>query len=110
MDQGADCRLLPRRRRHGSDHALAGGDVPRLWAVPDPARRCAWGGDDASDTRLRPRLTTMDGFDIDDLDEVIHGRVRLGLMAFLSGAEAADFATLKARLQLTDGNLSVHLK
>ena len=52
----------------------------------------------------------MDGFDIDDLDEVIHGRVRLGLMAFLSSADAADFATLKARLQLTDGNLSVHLK
>ena len=52
----------------------------------------------------------MGGFDIDDLDEVIHGRVRLGLMAFLSSAEAADFATLKAKLQLTDGNLSVHLK
>ena len=52
----------------------------------------------------------MDGFDIDDLDEVIHGRVRLGIMAFLSSAEAADFSTLKARLQLTDGNLSVHLR
>ena len=52
----------------------------------------------------------MDGFDIDDLDEVIHGRVRLGIMAFLSSAEGADFATLKSKLQLTDGNLSVHLK
>ncbi|NEX93719.1 transcriptional regulator [Caulobacter sp. 17J65-9] len=52
----------------------------------------------------------MEGFDIDDIDEVIHGRVRLGIMAFLAGAEAADFNELKARLQVTDGNLSVHLR
>lgn len=51
-----------------------------------------------------------DGFDIDTLDEVIHGRVRLGIMAYLSGIEVADFALLKTRLQLTDGNLSVHLR
>lgn len=51
-----------------------------------------------------------DGFDIDAIDEVIHGRVRLGIMAFLSGADSAEFSTLKARLQLTDGNLSVHLR
>jgi len=41
---------------------------------------------------------------------VIHGRVRLGIMAFLAGADSADFSTLKARLQVTDGNLSVHLR
>jgi DNA-binding MarR family transcriptional regulator len=52
----------------------------------------------------------MAGFDIEDLDEVIHGRVRLGIMAFLSSAGGAEFTTLKGRLQLTDGNLSVHLK
>jgi DNA-binding MarR family transcriptional regulator len=52
----------------------------------------------------------MDGFDFEDLDEVIHGRVRLGIMAFLSTAGGADFTTLKTRLQLTDGNLSVHIK
>lgn len=51
-----------------------------------------------------------DGFDIEAIDEIIHGRVRLGIMAFLSGADSADFSTLKARLQLTDGNLSVHLR
>lgn len=50
------------------------------------------------------------GFDIDGLDEVIHGRVRLGIMAFLSGAGAADFGELKTRLSATDGNLSVHLR
>jgi DNA-binding HxlR family transcriptional regulator len=51
-----------------------------------------------------------DDFDINRLDEVIHGRVRLGIMAVLSGVESADFNTLKARLQTTDGNLSVHLR
>lgn len=52
----------------------------------------------------------MDGFDIAAIDEVIHGRIRLGVMAFLSGAGTADFNALKARLQTTDGNLSVHLR
>lgn len=52
----------------------------------------------------------MDGFDIDALDEVIHGRVRLGVMAFLSTADQADFNEIKRRLQTTDGNLSVHLR
>ena len=51
-----------------------------------------------------------DGFDIDAIDEVIHGRVRLGIMAYLSTAEVADFNDLKRRLQATDGNLSVHLR
>ena len=52
----------------------------------------------------------MDDFEIDHIDEVIHGRVRLGIMAYLSGAEVADFNALKARLSVTDGNLSVHLR
>lgn len=52
----------------------------------------------------------MDGFDIGDIDETIHGRVRLGVMAYLATAEVADFNALKARLQVTDGNLSVHLR
>lgn len=51
-----------------------------------------------------------DDFDINRIDEVIHGRIRLGIMAYLAGAERADFNTLKARLQTTDGNLSVHLR
>jgi DNA-binding HxlR family transcriptional regulator len=51
-----------------------------------------------------------DDFDIGRIDDVIHGRMRLGIMATLSGVESADFGTLKARLQATDGNLSVHLR
>ena len=51
-----------------------------------------------------------DDFDISRIDDVIHGRIRLGIMAFLSGVESANFNELKARLQTTDGNLSVHLR
>ena len=52
----------------------------------------------------------MDGFDVSGLDETIHGRVRLGVMAFLSSAGEVDFPVLRDRLALTDGNLSVHLR
>ncbi|MNJ26196.1 Helix-turn-helix domain protein [compost metagenome] len=51
-----------------------------------------------------------EAFDIGRIDEVIHGRVRLGVMAYLSGVDSADFTELKTRLQTTDGNLSVHLR
>jgi len=51
-----------------------------------------------------------DEFDINRIDDVIHGRVRLGIMAVLAGIDSADFNTLKTRLQTTDGNLSVHLR
>jgi DNA-binding HxlR family transcriptional regulator len=49
-------------------------------------------------------------FDIGDIDDVVHGRLRLGVMAYLSGAHAAEFNELKAKLETTDGNLSVHLR
>ena len=52
----------------------------------------------------------MSGFDIADIDEVIHGRLRLGVMAYLSTAQSADFNELKAKLQASDGNLSIHLR
>lgn len=51
-----------------------------------------------------------DAFDIERIDEVIHGRLRLGIMAYLSGAGSADFNTLKSKLSATDGNLSAHLR
>ncbi len=44
------------------------------------------------------------------IDDVIHGRVRLAAMAYLSGAGEADFAELREKTGVTDGNLSVHLR
>ena len=52
----------------------------------------------------------MAPFDIGKLDDVIHGRLRLGIMAYLADAEAADFTELKAVLDATQGNLSIHLR
>lgn len=52
----------------------------------------------------------MPPFDIGKLDDVIHGRLRLGIMAYLASAEVADFNELKAVLDATQGNLSVHLR
>ena len=52
----------------------------------------------------------MGAFDIGKLDDVIHGRVRLGVMAYLAESEVADFTELKNLLDVTQGNLSVHLR
>ena len=49
-------------------------------------------------------------FDIAKLDDVIHGRLRLGVMAYLATAEVADFNELKSVLEVTQGNLSVQLR
>lgn len=52
----------------------------------------------------------MHRFDINTLDEVIHGRLRLGIMAFLSSVEDASFAELREQTAGSDGNVSVHLR
>jgi DNA-binding MarR family transcriptional regulator len=52
----------------------------------------------------------MKAFDVGQLDEVIHGRLRLGVMAYLAQAEVASFNELKAVLGVTQGNLSIQLR
>jgi len=52
----------------------------------------------------------MTSFDIDRIDDVIHGRLRLGVMAYLIRTEVADFNELKLAVNATQGNLSVHLR
>ena len=44
------------------------------------------------------------------LDDVVHQRVRLGILAVLMEVRRADFAFLRRALELTDGNLSRHLQ
>jgi len=48
-----------------------------------------------------------DGYNL--IDETIHQRTRLAIMATLAAVESLEFNELKARLGLTDGNLSTHL-
>ncbi|WP_406197326.1 transcriptional regulator [Kitasatospora sp. NBC_01560] len=45
-----------------------------------------------------------------ELDDTVHQRVRLGVLTVAREAERVEFAFLKARLGVTDGNLSRHLK
>lgn len=44
------------------------------------------------------------------LDETVHQRARLGILAILAETRDADFAHLKRALGLTDGNLGRHLE
>jgi DNA-binding MarR family transcriptional regulator len=47
---------------------------------------------------------------IHDLDDVVHQRVRLGILATLIGGDRADFSTLCRGLDVTKGNLGQHLR
>ena len=47
--------------------------------------------------------------DIDAIDEVIHGRLRLGIMAYLSAVNPASFPELLSKTGTSNGNLSTHL-
>ncbi len=49
-------------------------------------------------------------YDYREIDDLIHGRVRLAIMAYLSGAGSADFTLLRKKVGVTDGNLSVHIR
>ena len=44
------------------------------------------------------------------LDRVIHERIRLGILSALAVNTALTFTELKALLETTDGNLSVHAR
>jgi DNA-binding MarR family transcriptional regulator len=52
----------------------------------------------------------MSDFDHTLLDDIIHSRIRLAIMAVLVSVEQAEFTFLKEKVNATDGNLSVHLK
>src|SRR3954452_14329517 len=45
-----------------------------------------------------------------DLDKVIHERMRLGIISALAANDKLSFTELKNLLQTTDGNISVHAR
>jgi DNA-binding MarR family transcriptional regulator len=47
---------------------------------------------------------------VNGLNELVHQRVRLGILAIAAEAEQVDFGYLRGALGLTDGNLSRHLQ
>lgn len=52
----------------------------------------------------------MEAARVNRLNAVIHERSRLGIMSGLAARPALTFTELKALLDMTDGNLSVHLR
>ncbi len=52
----------------------------------------------------------MNEFDYQNLDDLIHSRIRLAIISVLVAVEESDFNFLKEKVNATDGNLSVHLK
>ncbi len=52
----------------------------------------------------------MSNFDYQQIDDVIHSRIRTAVMAVLISVEEAEFNFIKEKVNATDGNLSVHIK
>ena len=46
----------------------------------------------------------------ENLDKVIHERMRLGIISALAANEKLSFSDLKSLLNTTDGNISVHAR
>jgi DNA-binding MarR family transcriptional regulator len=51
----------------------------------------------------------MTGHPANGLDEVVHQRVRLGILTVAHEARRVEFGYLRTNLELTAGNLSQHL-
>lgn len=52
----------------------------------------------------------MVDYDHTRIDDVIHSRLRLAVMAVLATVERVEFTLLRDTVKTTDGNLSVHLR
>ena len=52
----------------------------------------------------------MTEFDYQQIDDTLHSRIRLAVVAVLVSVEQADFNFLRDMVKTTDGNLSVHLR
>jgi DNA-binding MarR family transcriptional regulator len=51
----------------------------------------------------------MTGHPVTGLDDVVHQRVRLGILTIAHAARRVEFGYLRTTLELTAGNLSQHL-
>lgn len=52
----------------------------------------------------------MSEFDHQQIDDIIHSRIRLAVISLLISVEEAEFNFIKEKVNTTDGNLSVHIK
>lgn len=62
---------------------------------------------------IKPKLTKVEKAAenvSNELDKVIHERMRLGIISALAASEKLSFTDLKNLLNTTDGNISVHAR
>jgi DNA-binding MarR family transcriptional regulator len=52
----------------------------------------------------------MSIFEYQKIDDIIHSRIRLAIMAALIAADEIEFTALRSLTKATDGNLSANLK
>lgn len=57
-----------------------------------------------------PARLTSEGTNPVELDQLIHGRVRLGIVSALAVSDSLSFTELRDLLDTSDGNLSVHAR
>ena len=75
------------------------------------ARKSATASDGARARRPgAPHRPAPGASGVPELDRVIHERVRLAIVSALAVNDAMTFGDLKALLNATDGNLSVHAR
>ena len=64
-------------------------------------------------TKSTPSISLLNkppAFSADDINDLMHGRVRLAVMAYISGAGEGSFTFIMKAVVASDGYLSVHLR
>lgn len=59
--------------------------------------------------KKKRQMSDNSKLNLEAIDDVIHGRLRLGVMAYLSAVNPASFPELLEKTGATNGNLSTHL-
>jgi DNA-binding transcriptional ArsR family regulator len=63
-----------------------------------------------TDVRPKAPVEQRTGEIATNLDRLLHDRMRLGIVSALAAGDEMSFTDLKAALNATDGNLSVHAR
>lgn len=78
-------------------------------ARDNTTRLNAHGAREKARSRTEPLLVSVRD-DVPKLDQLIHGRFRLGIISALAAVPLLTFRELKDLLDTTDGNLSIHAR
>ncbi len=73
-------------------------------------RKVASNTGDEMETRTALRVEKAAERVSNELDKIIHERMRLGIISALAANESLSFSDLKDLLNTTDGNVSVHAR